>query len=156
MRETDRHIFFWGSVFSNWYPVTFEYDHHSFANSEQAMMYEKAKLMGDTYSLNKILRTKNPKIVKQLGREVKPWDESLWVRNRERIMVEICYAKFSSDPFLKKTILDTGSKILVEASPYDTIWGIGMGSWEKGIDNPSNWKGLNLLGKSLMTVRGML
>ncbi len=119
-------------------------------------MYEKAKLMGDTKSVEKILKTTNPYLVKKYGREVKPWNEILWQQNREKIMVDVCFSKFTSSPILREVLLETGNLILVEASPKDRIWGIGLGENYPGIEDPKNWRGLNLLGKSLMTVRDML
>lgn len=158
MRITDKFVFFWGNadIYSNWHPAKFIHDSHSFANSEQAMMYEKAKLMGDTNSMAKILKTTNPKKVKELGRNVTPWVESKWVGHRLSIMIKVCLSKFKSDEYLRDQLLATGDRIIVEASPYDKIWGIGMREEDDGVENPKNWDGLNLLGEALMIVRDML
>lgn len=158
MRVTEKYVFFWetADIYSNWYPARFRFEGHTFTNSEQAMMYEKAKLMGDTASMGKILKTTNPKKVKQLGREIKPWNEKLWEKNRLPIMTKICLVKFRANPVLKQELLNTGDKIIVEASPYDIIWGIGMRDDDDGVENPKKWKGLNLLGKALMAVREQL
>jgi ribA/ribD-fused uncharacterized protein len=158
MRETEKFVFFWetADIYSNWYPAKFRMDGHTFANSEQAMMYEKAKLMGDESSIAKILKTTDPKKVKKLGREVKPWKEDLWKKHRLEIMTRVCLAKFKSNPTLTEKLKATGDKILVEASPYDDIWGIGMRDSDAGVENPKKWKGLNLLGQALMNVRKML
>lgn len=158
MRETEKFIFFWetADIYSNWYPAKFRMNGITFANSEQAMMYEKAKLMGDEVSMAKILKTSNPKEVKKLGRNVHPWKEDTWKKHRLEIMTQICFAKFKANPTLSQKLKDTNDKILVEASPYDDIWGIGMRDSDAGVENPKKWKGLNLLGKALMNVRSML
>ena len=158
MRTTDKYIFFWGNsdIYSNWHPAKFRLEGNTLANSEQAMMYEKAKLMGDEKTMAKILKTTNPKKVKELGREVNPWKESLWEKHRLNIMVKVCYVKFKENPTLMAELLATEDKIIVEASPYDKIWGIGMREEDEGIENPKKWQGLNLLGQALMIVRNML
>ncbi len=158
MRETDKFVFFWetADIYSNWYPSKFRMEGNTFANSEQAMMYEKAKLMGDEMSMAKILKTTNPKKVKELGRKVKPWKEDLWKKHRLEIMTKVCLAKFKANPTLTEKLKATGDKILVEASPYDDIWGIGMRDSDEGVENPKKWKGLNLLGIALMNVRKLL
>lgn len=158
MRVTDQYVFFWGNadIYSNWHPARFRMDNHTFANSEQAMMYEKAQLMGDTETAAKILKTPNPKAVKALGREVRFWNENLWETNRVRIMVKVCLAKFKSNSELTRQLLETGKRVIVEASPYDKIWGIGMRENDEGVENPKNWQGLNLLGVALMEVREIL
>ena len=104
----------------------------------------------------KILKTTNPKEVKALGRDVKPWKEDLWKKHRLNIMTNICLAKFKANPALTEQLLATGNKIIVEASPYDNIWGIGMRDSDDGVENPKNWQGLNLLGEALMNVRKIL
>lgn len=158
MRVTDNFVFFWGNsdIYSNWHPARFRMDGHTFANSEQAMMYEKAILMGDSETAAKILKTPNPKAVKALGREVRFWNEKLWENNRVRIMVKVCLAKFEANSELTREMLETGDRVIVEASPYDKIWGIGMRENDEGVENPKKWQGLNLLGVALMRVRSIL
>lgn len=165
----DKYLFFWGhsadnsdGYLSNWYASPFKSKSDEsdieFKTSEHYMMYYKAKLMGDNKTAEEILKCMTPKRVKALGRKVYPWDEDKWIKNRERIMYEGCLAKFS-DPRneeLKDKLIATYPKILVEASPYDKIWGIGMRSTVKGVEDPKNWKGLNLLGKALNRSREKL
>lgn len=57
---------------------------------------------------------------------------------------------------LTKYLLSTEQKILVEASPYDKLWGIGLSENSSGVDNPLNWQGRNFLGFALMEVREKL
>ena len=117
------------------------------------MMAKKAKLFGDDTSYAKIISTGNPKICKALGRKVSDFKEDVWVENRERIVYDANLMKFSQHEHLKKQLLDTGTKCIVEASPYDKIWGIGLKENHRDATNPAKWRGLNLLGKALMRVR---
>jgi len=153
MRTTDTHIFFWGSEFSNWYPCIFMYEGERFNNSEQAFMWEKARYFKDEVSAAAILRETNPKYAKALGRKVKGFDVDKWAIISYIYMVGACYAKFKQNEDLKKIILATGDKILVEASPYDKIWGIGLAEDNDDVLDETKWRGMNLLGKALMVVR---
>ena len=156
MRETDTHIFFWGEEFSNWYDCQFMYKGHEFDNSEQAFMWEKAKFFGDDEIASRILKVSNPSMAKKLGRQVKNFDAEKWLNPGYQFMVGVNVEKYSQNENLKHVLLSTGTKMLVEASPYDTIWGIGMREADDAILNENNWKGLNLLGKALMDVRNMI
>jgi ribA/ribD-fused uncharacterized protein len=120
---------------------------------EQYMMHQKALTFGDTKTAELIMEAEHPKDQKALGRQVKNFDKAKWDTVSIGIVYKGNYAKFSQNDELGDELLATGNKILVEASPYDTIWGIGMGEKEPGINDPANWKGLNLLGWSIMLVR---
>jgi len=117
------------------------------------MMYRKALLMGDATSAQQILTATTPSQVRKLGQSVKPWDENLWLKNRLEIMYTGCFAKFSQNPPLKEKLLATGNTILVEASPPDRIWGIGLAEDHPDATSIDKWQGLNLLGQVLMKVR---
>jgi ribA/ribD-fused uncharacterized protein len=123
---------------------------------EQYMMAEKAKLFKDSKILEKIMESNTPKQIKALGRIVKNFDESVWKQNRYSIAIKGNLNKFSQNKNLKKFLLGTKNKVIVEASPYDKIWGIGMCTDDKSIENPLFWKGKNLLGFALMEVRDSL
>jgi ribA/ribD-fused uncharacterized protein len=140
----------------NWYDSPFILDGIHFPTSEHYMMYHKALLMGDIDCGDKILAATDPKMVKALGQRVKPWDEQLWLDNRCRIMYEACYAKFSAHADLLGLLLRTGNTVLVEASPMDRIWGIGLSATHADAFNVAKWKGSNLLGRVLMRVREAL
>ena len=71
-------------------------------------------------------------------------------------MIEGNYLKFSQNPHLRNYLINTGNRILVEASPYDRIWGIGISEKDAVQETPNNWRGLNLLGFALMEVRDRL
>lgn len=158
MLITETAVLFYGcaDVFSNWYGCQFKYDGHSFKNSEQALMYAKASLFKCSYSISKTLKTPDPYKVKKIGRGVSNFDDRVWISRREQIMSDILFCKFSQDDYLKECLIATGDRLIIEASPYDKIWGIGMYETEDGAANPSNWNGLNLLGKCLMNVRNKL
>ncbi len=155
-RITDTHVYFWGSVFSNWAEAHFEHDGEIFENSEQAFIWEKALCFKDYEIANKILLINDPKLVKALGRKVKNFDDNIWLKKRYQVMLDVCYAKFQQNPELKKILLSTGNKIIVEASLYDKIWGVGLHWKDDAILDKSNWKGENLLGKILMEVRNKI
>lgn len=158
MKTTDQLVLFWTEkdIYSNFYPFEFVHQGMLFHSAEQAIMYRKAKLFGAHSIASTILNTRSPKACKQLGRSRQiPFDETLWTIHRERIFTEILVDKFSNEP-LKQQLLRTGEKILAEASPYDTIWGIGIRETDPRALDPSQWKGANLLGKVLMQVRGIL
>jgi ribA/ribD-fused uncharacterized protein len=139
-------------VFSNWYMRDFTVKGITFNCVEQAMMYAKAKLFGDDAVARQILLTKEPKDQKAFGKKVANFNEQTWVDNRVRIVSAILFHKFNQHADLKKALLDTRGTELVEASPYDKIWGIGMGVNDKNFLDRSRW-GLNLLGECLTIVR---
>ena len=158
MRTTKKFVFFWGSndIYSNFYYFPFKHQGIEFKWSEQAIMYRKANLFGAKTIADRILKAQTPKQCKALGRSNEiPFDEKIWIANREIIYGDVLFDKFSNSK-LKSEILATGNKILVEASPFDKIWGIGIGENDKRAENPKQWKGLNLLGKVLMEVRTKL
>ena len=155
-RITDKYVFFWGSEFSNWFECRFKYKDLNFYNSEQAFMWEKAVFFGDMVTAALILKTPSPSQCKKLGRIVVNFKADVWLREGYVIMIAINIAKFSQNLKLKAILLSTEDKILVEASPYDTIWGIGLYHEDDKVLDEKNWKGQNLLGKALMEVREKL
>ena len=160
------YVFFWGhhakpgqvtkACFSQWYPCVFEVDSVIYNCAEQYMMAGKARVFNDEETLRKILSTSDPKIIKALGREVKNFDTGKWAAVSKDIVVKGNLHKFAQDIKLFQFLRETGNRVLVEASPYDTIWGIGMKESDTEITNPHNWKGLNQLGFALMEVRDLL
>lgn len=138
---------------SQWYMRDFKVNHLTYCCMEQYMMSEKAKLFGDKEIFKKIMNTCDQKEIKQLGRKVKGFDDNIWNEVKYHIVLTGNYYKFSQNKDLRNFLLATGDKLLVEASPYDTIWGIGMGQENKDCENPEKWKGKNLLGFALMEVR---
>ena len=120
------------------------------------MMAKKAELFKDDIVLEKILQAKSPAEAKKFGREVKNYNETIWLAARFEIVKQGNYHKFSQNSELKTFLLNTKDRVLVEASPVDAIWGIGMASDHKNALNPAKWQGLNLLGFALMEVRDEL
>lgn len=147
--------FFWQnrSPFSNWYPSIFTHEGITFSRGEQYMMYQKAMLFGDLETAQAILSTDNPKEQKDLGRQVKNYVDETWAAVREDVMVEGLFEKFNQNERLKQALLDTGDTEMVEASPYDLIWGIGFTEDQPEARDKTKWRGKNLLGIVLMRVR---
>jgi ribA/ribD-fused uncharacterized protein len=127
-----------------------------FSTVEQYIMHAKAELFGDSTSADKILRCHDPSKVKKLGRRVRNFKESTWSRQRRPILLRALRAKFSQNPELARRLVATGEKPIAEASPSDTIFGIGWAPDAPQAQDPDLWKGQNILGEALMTVRGEL
>lgn len=159
-KTTRSFIFFWRQtemygVFSQWYMSDFSDGEKIYNCAEQYMMYHKSIIMGDFETAELILKEKNQKRIKDLGRCVKNFNEQLWNDNKYDVVLRASLLKFGTNEELKKILLGT-NEILVEASPYDDIWGIKMGVDDKNIMNPNCWKGENLLGFALMEARYIL
>jgi ribA/ribD-fused uncharacterized protein len=144
------------SCLSQWYPCSFAIENTTYSTAEHWMMAEKARLFGDSATLEKILTAKTPSAAKALGREVSNFDAGKWVQARFDIVVAGNLAKFEQSDALRNFLLSIDEDIIVEASPFDRIWGIGMGMNNPNAQNPQNWRGENLLGFALMAVRQQL
>ncbi len=120
------------------------------------MMAEKANLFGDRATAALILQAGHPKQVKALGRQVVNFDEDLWQQKRSEIVMAGNYEKFTQNSALRTFLLQTGDRVLVEASPADPLWGIGISDDHADAGQPEKWPGLNLLGFALMAVRDRL
>lgn len=120
------------------------------------MMAEKARLFGDEYHLDLILAAATPGEAKKLGRHVHGFQDEVWNQHRLDIVARGSVAKFSSDELIRDYLIGTGDRVLVEASPRDRIWGIGMGKNNPSAERPSQWRGKNLLGFALMQARAEL
>ena len=161
---TDKHIFFYKEWPSNFYKSLFKYTsmydgvERMFFCSEQAFMHEKAVFFGDFETAGKILEAQSPMTAKELGRQVRNFDDDAWEQERYKVMVEVNYAKYSQNMELRTRLLDPefDGKTFVEASPVDGIWGILMPQGTDGIDDEANWRGRNLLGKAITEVRNRL
>jgi ribA/ribD-fused uncharacterized protein len=147
--------------FSNWYihPDAFDDDVRDmmlYTSVEQQMMFSKAAIFQDTETAQKIINEHDPKKLKALGREVKGYNDKVWSRVRYGYVFEACIDKFVFYNDLCDLLLGTGDALLVEASPFDKVWGVGLGPDHPDITNPSLWQGENLLGQVLMDVRTCL
>lgn len=152
-------VLFYGNkeIYSNFYPAEFEIDGLRFPTSEHYFMYAKAmRFDPDGPVTYETLLSATPAEAKKQGRLVRFFDPAVWNAIDEEIMYKACLAKFSQNPELKRQLLETGDAIIVECSPRDRKWGIGMGKNNPGATNPQMWRGKNLLGDILMKVREKL
>jgi ribA/ribD-fused uncharacterized protein len=141
------------SPFSQWYRCTFVVDGQTFNCAEQFMMHGKAKLFADDEIAQKILAADHPKQHKALGRKVKNFDDAIWKAQRLAIVKAGSAAKFAQNAELRALLMATRGTTLVEASPYDRIWGIGLAATNPLAQDPKTWRGQNLLGKILTELR---
>lgn len=161
-----RYIFFWGhksrnnfidrACFSQWYISYFEDGVREYCCMEQYMMYKKAELFNDDRTAAEIMGVSDPKKIKALGRKVRNFREEIWNQYKFEIVVRGNILKFSQNKELKKFLLSTNDAVLVEASPYDKVWGVGLKRDDVKINNPNKWQGENFLGFALMEVREKL
>lgn len=169
IQESGAHefLFFWGhrpskdgsvtaSCFSQWWEQSFTVDKIAYTSAEHWMMAQKAELFGDAEIKQLILNAKSPGEAKKLGRKVKNFDPAKWDDEKFAIVTNGNLHKFQQHPALKDFLLKTGSKVLVEASPVDPIWGIGLAADAEAAQDPKRWRGENLLGFALMEVRDIL
>ena len=144
------------SPFSQWYPCAFTVEGIAFTCAEQFMMHGKALLFGDHEIAKQVLAAAHPKQHKALGRKVTPFDDVLWKAKRVEIVKAGSRAKFTQNEELRALLLATKGTELVEASPYDRIWGIGLAATDPRAQDPNTWRGQNLLGKILTELRDEL
>lgn len=160
-------LFFWGhtpeadgrvteACLSQWWPCRFQVDGVEYSFAEQYMMAEKARMFGDREMEEKIMASSHPKEMKAFGRGVKGFDKGRWDASCYGIVKRGNEAKFSQNPQLWNFLKETRKRILVEASPRDRIWGIGMGKSNPDALNPLKWRGKNWLGFALTEVRDSL
>lgn len=140
-------------VFCQWYNCKFSDNEHTYTCTEQYMMFKKAQLFGDLIVGEKILNETDPDKMRKFGREIKNFDDKTWNKNKYSIVYLGNYLKFSQNEQLKQYILSTKKTVLVEASPYDAVWGVKMSADNEDINCPDMWQGQNLLGFALMHVR---
>ncbi|MFI8522083.1 NADAR family protein [Streptomyces sp. NPDC085481] len=165
--ERIKWLHFWGhrphpdgrlsaSCLSQWWPSPFVVEGVRYATAEHWMMAEKARLFGDAEAERAALEAGSPAAAKKAGRLVRGFDDAVWERERFGIVVRGSVHKFASDDALRGFLAGTGSRVLVEASPLDRIWGIGLAADDPRAKDPDRWRGLNLLGFALMGARAEL
>lgn len=165
--EKFRFLLFWGhqpskddritaSCLSQWYGASFEIAGIVYPTAEHWMMASKARLCNDDHTLHEILESNDPKTAKALGRKVKDFDDEIWKESCRRLVTDGNVAKFSQNDDLREFLLATEDQVIVEASPYDRIWGIGLKADDERAKHPDTWQGQNLLGFALMDVREAL
>ncbi|MBL7704048.1 MAG: NADAR family protein [Taibaiella sp.] len=162
-----KYIFFWGHtvpageevgkfVFSQWYPSAFTVNGILYKTAEHWMMAHKALLFGDRDAFEKIIACHKPAEVKALGRTVRNYEDDRWNEKKLEIVVQGNIHKFAQNKTLAAYLLGTGDRIIVEASPVDPVWGIGLAQDSPKALHPDTWKGENLLGFALMEARDFL
>lgn len=165
--DTLQYIFFWGHTnkynedvgkfcFSQWFESPFTVDKITYKSAEHWMMAQKALLFGDEISFDKIINCEKPGDAKELGRQVLGYDEQTWNDKKFDIVILGNIHKFNQHPKFADYLLKTENRIIVEASPVDTIWGIGLSQESNEIENIYAWRGQNLLGFALMTTRDFI
>ena len=165
--ESFEYLLFWGhqpskngkaskACLSQWFECSFVINDITYQTAEHWIMAAKARLFGDDEVLANILKSSDPKTAKALGRTVKNFDDEIWIANARQLVIEGNLAKFAQNQEIKTFLLATGKTVLVEASPNDRIWGIGLMAGDERAKNPMTWQGQNLLGFALMNVREQL
>ena len=162
--EKTEFLFFWKpqngvineSCLGQWQVSKFSVDVDEYSCAEQYMMAEKARLFEDDEIRQRIMEASDPKAIKALGKKVKNFDQTVWDKAKYSIVLNGNYYKFSQNKEMREYLISTENKILVEASPLDTIWGIGLSKENTKAYNPNTWRGKNLLGFALMEVRDEL
>ncbi|MFG2892925.1 NADAR family protein [Streptomyces sp. NPDC048248] len=166
-RKRIKYLHFWGhgpqrdgslgaACLSQWWPAPFTVDGVVHSTAEHWMMAGKARLFGDAEAERRALAARHPKQAKDAGRTVRGFDEEVWRQHRFELVVEGSVHKFGQDAALREFLLGTNSRVLVEASPVDRIWGIGLAADDERAQDPARWQGLNLLGFALMEARERL
>ncbi len=155
---SDRYVMFWKppAPFCQWTASPFELNGIAYNCAEQFMMAEKARLFGDSSSEQRILAAVSPEQQKTLGKSIVDFDSSAWAKTRLDVVIRGNIAKFRQNPEFKKALLETRDRILVEASPFDNVWGIGLAANDPKAYQQEHWTGLNLLGRALTEVRSLL
>ncbi|MFB7500576.1 NADAR family protein [Streptomyces sp. NPDC056161] len=162
-----RYLHFWGhrpradgrvgtGCLSQWWPSPFTVAGVEYATAEHWMMAAKARLFEDGEAERLVLAAAHPAQAKKAGRLVRGFDEAVWERERFRIVVEGSVHKFGALAELREFLLNTRDRVLVEASPVDRVWGIGLTAHDEAAGSPEHWRGLNLLGFALMEARERL
>jgi ribA/ribD-fused uncharacterized protein len=162
-----KYLFFWGhqpardgsvtkSCFSQWFDAPFTQDGTLYRTAEHYMMAEKARLFGDERIREQVIAAATPAEAKKLGRQIAGFNEGIWQQERFSVVVKANQGKFEQNPRLREFLIGTGDRVIVEASPVDPIWGIGLAADHADASRPERWQGLNLLGFALMEVRSQL
>lgn len=152
--EPEKFTLFWGKrPFSQWTPAKFTVDGVEYNCTEQYMMAMKAQVFGDKEMQAKIMEATDPADQKRLGRQVRGFDAERWNRICKEVVYKGNYEKFKQNHAMCEKLLATAGTTLVEASPKDKIWGIGLDSKDPRCLDRSQWQGTNWLGEVLTRVR---
>ena len=152
----ERFVFFWNGPFSQWTASPFELDGQSYLCAEQYMMQQKAELFGDWEVAAQIAEVRDPGLQKALGRRVRGFDAVIWDREKVGVVERGSMAKYQQNRGFRRKLFQTIGATLVEASPLDVIWGIGLAANDPAARDRRQWRGENLLGQILTGVRDRL
>jgi len=122
----EKFTFFWKheSLFSQHHKCSFVIDNVRYNCAEQWMMQQKAILFGDEEMARKIMETDDPKRMQRMGRKIRGLDQEIWDEYSYDIVYKGNTHKFAQDNNILKSLRQTTGTTLIEASPYDRIWGI--------------------------------
>lgn len=151
-----KYHFFWSGPFSQWARSDFVIEGVKYNTAEQYMMAEKARLFGDEDIAARIMNSIYPQKQKSLGRQVKGFNVEVWEQNAKLIVYRGSFAKFSQSVELLDVLFGTEDQILVEASPLDKVWGIGLDEADAAKTPVEQWQGRNWLGEVLTKVKADL
>ena len=154
MKVTDKYTFFWRENLSQWNMESFrDNEGTEYSCAEQYMMAKKAELFGDAEMQELIMRADHPREMQKLGRKVRGYVQEIWNANACTIVYQGNMFKFNQNPKLAASLILTKKTTLVEASPYDKIWGIGLAEDDDRCLNQETWQGTNWLGYTLTNLR---
>jgi ribA/ribD-fused uncharacterized protein len=157
-QEPEKFTLFWNGPFSQWCPSRFNsadfFDWPAeFNTAEQYMMAGKAWVFNDRSAFNQILQAKTPRQQKAIGRTIVGFDRAIWEPVCMGIVYRGSHYKFSSNTDLMAHLVLTAGTTIVEASPEDKIWGIGLHETDPRCLSRSTWHGTNYLGRVLTQLR---
>lgn len=154
--SSESFLFFWSGPFSQWHPSPFTLGGVTYNCAEQYMMAGKARLFGDSVREQLIMANAAPDVQQSLGREVAGFDPDVWAAHARSIVYRGSMAKYQQNADLREHLLATGTRILVEASATDRVWGIGLRATDPRAKHRNTWRGTNWLGEILTQVRDEL
>ena len=155
--ESEDCIGFFGELneLSNFHPCKFKINGIKYSSSEQWIQHCKAKYFKDNITMAQILSTEDALESELLARDIIGYDERRW----KEVAYKECYTglfeKFAQNKELKRVLVNTGKKTLVESS-YDQIWGTGIPLNDPSCLDQSKWHGPGILSKLLMDIRSKL
>ena len=159
----EQFTFFWGhrgkapqAVCSQFFPSPMVIEGQRLVCGEQWMHLRKAQLFGDAATAAAILAEAEPARHKALGRQVTGFSAPAWAAVARDIVFRGSMAKFSQNPDLLDRLRQSAGTTLVEASPDDAVWGIGLARDDPRAARRDTWLGTNWLGAVLTEVRVVL
>lgn len=153
MEHNKQYTYFWSGPFSQWFKSDFTINGKQFCTAEQYMMWSKAVVFEDYDIAEAVLKTRNAARQKALGRQVRNFDADRWAKVSVDVVYRANHAKFTQNKPLFDALMTTAGTVIVEASPHDAIWGIGLTEADARVTDPKDWPGNNILGSVLTRLR---